>query len=54
MGVRIEQFVHRALAIADQCYVLRRGRVVWSGDDAAAAGPDIVEHYLGASEGAPA
>jgi len=44
--VLIEQFVHRALAIADRCYVLRRGRVVWSGE-AAEAGVDLVEHYLG-------
>ena len=46
--VLIEQFVHRALAIADQCYVLRRGRVVWSGA-ASGAGADLVEHYLGSS-----
>jgi branched-chain amino acid transport system ATP-binding protein len=44
--VLIEQFVHRALAIADHCYVLRRGRVVWSGETAE-AGADLVEHYLG-------
>jgi branched-chain amino acid transport system ATP-binding protein len=46
--VLIEQFVHRALAIADQCYVLRRGRVVWHGQ-ASGAGADLVEHYLGGS-----
>jgi branched-chain amino acid transport system ATP-binding protein len=44
--VLIEQFVHRALAIADHCYVLRRGRVVWSGETTQ-AGADLVEHYLG-------
>ena len=44
--ILIEQFVHRALAIADQCYVLRRGRVVWSGQ-AADADSDLAEHYLG-------
>jgi ABC-type branched-subunit amino acid transport system ATPase component len=44
--ILIEQFVDRALAIADRCYVLRRGRVVWSGE-AAEAGADLVEHYLG-------
>jgi len=44
--VLIEQFVHRALAIADRCYVLRRGRVVWSGETSE-AGADLVEHYLG-------
>jgi branched-chain amino acid transport system ATP-binding protein len=46
--ILIEQFVHRALAIADRCYVLRRGRVVWSGE-AAEAGADLLEHYLGGS-----
>jgi branched-chain amino acid transport system ATP-binding protein len=46
--VLIEQFVHRALAIADRCYVLRRGRVVWSGVTAE-AGTDLLEHYLGGS-----
>jgi branched-chain amino acid transport system ATP-binding protein len=46
--ILIEQFVHRALAIADQCYVLRRGRVVWSGQTAE-AGADLLEHYLGGS-----
>jgi branched-chain amino acid transport system ATP-binding protein len=46
--ILIEQFVHRALAIADQCYVLRRGRVVWSGA-ASGAGADMVDHYLGGS-----
>ncbi len=29
--VLIEQFVHRALALADQCVILSRGRVGWSG-----------------------
>jgi ABC-type branched-subunit amino acid transport system ATPase component len=46
--ILIEQFVHRALAVADHCYVLRRGRVVWSGE-AEAAGTDLLEHYLGSS-----
>jgi branched-chain amino acid transport system ATP-binding protein len=50
--ILIEQFVHRALAIADRCYVLRRGRVVWSGD-ATEAGADLVEHYLGGSNSGP-
>ena len=50
--VLIEQFVHRALAIADRCHVLRRGRLVWSGE-ASEAGTDLVEHYLGGSNEAP-
>jgi branched-chain amino acid transport system ATP-binding protein len=48
--ILIEQFVHRALAIADRCHVLRRGRLVWSGE-ASEAGADLVEHYLGGSNG---
>ena len=50
--ILIEQFVHRALAIADRCYVLRRGRTVWSGE-ASEAGADLVEHYLGGSNSGP-
>ena len=50
--ILIEQFVHRALAIADRCHVLRRGRLVWSGE-ASEAGTEIVEHYLGGSNSAP-
>jgi branched-chain amino acid transport system ATP-binding protein len=29
--VLIEQFVHRALGLADQCVILRQGAVAWSG-----------------------
>ena len=46
--ILIEQFVHRALQIADRCHVLRRGRLVWSGE-ASEAGTELVEHYLGGS-----
>jgi branched-chain amino acid transport system ATP-binding protein len=48
--ILIEQFVHRALQIADRCHVLRRGRLVWSGE-ASEAGTELVEHYLGGSNG---
>ena len=48
--VLIEQFVHRALQIADRCHVLRRGRLVWSGE-ASEAGTELVEHYLGGANG---
>jgi branched-chain amino acid transport system ATP-binding protein len=44
--VLIEQFVHRALALADQCVILSRGRVGWSGP-AAAAHQEIIDQYLG-------
>jgi branched-chain amino acid transport system ATP-binding protein len=45
--VLIEQFVHRALSLANDCYILRRGRIVWRGR-AADAGAEVVDHYLGA------
>ena len=44
--VVIEQFVHRALALADQCVVLRRGEVSWSGR-AAELDADNLGHYMG-------
>ncbi|MFE2734701.1 ATP-binding cassette domain-containing protein [Streptomyces sp. NPDC059349] len=44
----IEQFVHRALQLADDCHIMRRGRLVWSGAATDARG-DIFEHYLGGS-----
>lgn len=44
--VLIEQFVHRALALADQCIILTRGRVGWSGP-AAEAHQEVLDRYLG-------
>jgi branched-chain amino acid transport system ATP-binding protein len=44
--VLIEQFVHRALELADTCYIMRRGRVVWHGPGAHAQ-TEILDHYLG-------
>jgi branched-chain amino acid transport system ATP-binding protein len=43
----IEQLVHQALSMADQCCILRRGRVAWSG--AAIAVDGILDHYLGSA-----
>jgi branched-chain amino acid transport system ATP-binding protein len=42
----IEQYVHRALAFADECLVLLRGSVAWQGS-AQAAGTEVLRHYLG-------
>jgi branched-chain amino acid transport system ATP-binding protein len=44
--VMIEQYVHRALDFADECLVLQRGELVWSGpaDD---AHEEVLRHYLG-------
>jgi branched-chain amino acid transport system ATP-binding protein len=39
----IEQFVHRALAVADRVYVLKKGRVAFSGTP-------VDAHRLGAVE----
>jgi branched-chain amino acid transport system ATP-binding protein len=44
-----EQFVHRALAMADDCVILSRGRVGWSGP-AAEAGQEVLDRYLGEGE----
>ena len=49
----IEQFVHRALAIANQCVILSRGRVGWSGP-ASEAGDEILDRYLGEASSAVA
>jgi ABC-type branched-subunit amino acid transport system ATPase component len=44
--VMIEQYVHRALAFADDCIVLQRGTLAWKGP-ASAAGGELLRHYLG-------
>ncbi len=45
-----EQFIHRALSMADSCVILNRGRVGWFGP-ASEAGQEIIDQYLGESEG---
>jgi branched-chain amino acid transport system ATP-binding protein len=44
--VLVEQFVHRALAIADNCVIISRGQVSWHGA-AADAQAEVLHHYLG-------
>jgi len=44
--VLIEQFIHRALAMADSCVILQRGVVSWSGP-ASEAGEEVLARYLG-------
>jgi branched-chain amino acid transport system ATP-binding protein len=46
--IMIEQYIHRALAFADDCLVLQRGQVAWTGP-AAAAKDEVLRHYLGAA-----
>ena len=48
-----EQFVHRALSLADSCVILTRGQVGWSGP-ASEAGQEIIDRYLGEVEHATA
>lgn len=43
----VEQYVHRALAIADYVYILQKGRVVFVGEPAQCQGGTIFERYLG-------
>jgi branched-chain amino acid transport system ATP-binding protein len=51
--VLIEQFVHRALELADSCVILTRGQVGWSGP-AVEARQEVLDRYLGeVTEGAP-
>jgi branched-chain amino acid transport system ATP-binding protein len=44
--VMIEQYVHRALAFADDCLVLQRGALAWKGP-ANQAGSELLSRYLG-------
>ncbi len=45
----IEQFVHRALSMADGCVILTRGRAGWAGP-ASEAGQEVIDRYLGEAE----
>jgi branched-chain amino acid transport system ATP-binding protein len=47
--VLTEQFVHRALAMADNCVILMRGQVGWYGP-ASQAGQEVIDRYLGDAE----
>jgi branched-chain amino acid transport system ATP-binding protein len=46
--IMIEQYAGRALAFADQCIILQRGRLTWSGP-ADQAGSEVLHRYLGAA-----
>ncbi|HEV7536019.1 MAG TPA: ABC transporter ATP-binding protein [Acidimicrobiia bacterium] len=43
----VEQYVHKALAIADYAYILNRGRISFAGDAAELGGDDVFARYLG-------
>jgi branched-chain amino acid transport system ATP-binding protein len=44
--IMIEQFIHRALGLANACAIVRRGQIAWSGPTSD-AGTQVLEHYLG-------
>jgi branched-chain amino acid transport system ATP-binding protein len=46
--IMIEQYIHRALAFADECVVLQRGELAWRGEASQAHG-EVLRHYLGES-----
>jgi branched-chain amino acid transport system ATP-binding protein len=51
--VLIEQFIHRALALASQCVILKQGSVAWTGPSANAR-QEVLDRYLGESADAMA
>jgi branched-chain amino acid transport system ATP-binding protein len=44
--ILVEQFAHRALSLSDQCLIMARGTMRWSGS-AREAGDVLVQHYMG-------
>jgi len=44
----VEQYVTRALALADYVYIMNRGRIAFSGEPAELSDRAMLEHYLGA------
>jgi branched-chain amino acid transport system ATP-binding protein len=49
----VEQYVAKALNLADLVYLLVRGRLVFAGEPAEIEGTDIFAHYLGAEMAEP-
>jgi branched-chain amino acid transport system ATP-binding protein len=47
----VEQYVYRALELADRIYLLNHGRIVFSGTPADLENEDIFERYLGVEAG---
>jgi len=43
----VEQYVTRALALADHVYLLNRGQVAFAGEPAELDHDDLLEHYMG-------
>ena len=49
----VEQYVNKALAIADYVYILGRGRITFAGDSAELVDEDVFHRYLGIEVGTP-
>jgi branched-chain amino acid transport system ATP-binding protein len=47
----VEQYVTRALELADTAYIMNRGRIVYSGAAAELQGEEVFERYLGIEVG---
>ncbi len=47
----VEQYVMRALAVADYVYLLNRGEIAFSGEPSELAGEDVFVQYVGADIG---
>ena len=47
----VEQYVTRALELADSVYIMNRGQVVYSGAAADLQGEEVFERYLGIEVG---
>jgi branched-chain amino acid transport system ATP-binding protein len=43
----VEQYVNKALAIAEYVYILGRGRITFAGDAAELSDDDVFHRYLG-------
>jgi branched-chain amino acid transport system ATP-binding protein len=43
----VEQYVAKALAIADHVYLISRGRIVYAGEPAEIEGSEVFSRYLG-------
>jgi branched-chain amino acid transport system ATP-binding protein len=50
----VEQYVTKALALADHVYTLARGQIAFAGEPAELAGTDVFASYLGTEAGATA
>jgi len=47
----VDQFVTKALGMADKAYVLRQGQIVYDGSPDELLAGDIFSYYLGTDEG---